>query len=202
MNKFIEYFILSFFVILIIGVLTGLLLKYPCKIIGKYFYKIIKIINMISSSIFLIPIQLAFSLLIVFSILSILISIFEKYFIITELSLLLIFSSWLILIPFLMKILWKPCKYISNSINDNFKLPENVSEFIGYIFYGKIFIYLLALIFVIINTTELKVPFLSDETFEELKKILNSSILIFIAADRIITSIQNWFKNKFCNEPH
>jgi hypothetical protein len=201
-----KYIAYSYLGIIIIGIITGSLLKLSDKSIekyqNKYLLKTIKILNMICSSIVLIPFQIAFSLLIILFILAMLIFLFEKILILNGLILLLIFSLWLITMQFFMKFLWKLGKYVPNSINDCFKLPENVSEFIGYIFYGKIFIYLLALIFVIINNTELKIPLVNNEIVEEFKKILNSSILIFIAADRIITSIQDWIKNKLCHKQH
>lgn len=193
-----KYFASSIFVILITGVFTGLILKFSDKSFekyqNKYLLKTIKILNMICSSIILIPFQIMVSLLIILFILMILILLFEKIIIKNEFILLIIFSAWLILMPCFMKFLWKPGKYISNSISDCIKLPESVSEFVGHIFYGKIFIYLLALIFVVLNNLELKIPIINTVIFEEFKKILNSSILIFIAADRIVVGIQNWVK--------
>jgi len=199
-----EYIASFILIIIMLAVGSGLLLKFSDKSFekhqNKYLLNLMKYLNMICSSIILIPFQIASSLLTILLILIIILLLFENFFIINKLNLLIIFSLWLIFMQFFMKILWKPSKKIVNSISVCLKLPENVSEFIGFIFYGKLLIYLLALIFVIINNTEFKVPFINNIIFEEFRKILNSSILIFIAADRIITSIQNWIKNKFSHE--
>jgi hypothetical protein len=55
----------------------------------------------------------------------------------------------------------------------------------------------MALLFVIINNIDFHIQLFDNIIFEEFRKIINSSLLVFIAVDRIINGIQNWI-NEVC----
>jgi hypothetical protein len=184
------------FVIIFLSVSSGILLKFSDKTLEKYqnklLLKIVIVINQICSSMILIPLQISLGFLVILLVLVVLFLIVEKLFIINELTILFSFSIWLVSMQSYMKYLWRVIEYIANRYNENLKIPKKISDFIGNIFYGKVLIYIVALIFVIINNSNVDI---NNEIIIELRKILNSAILVFIAVDRIIVSIQNWFKN-------
>ena len=187
------------FTILLLAVSSGIILKCSDKTIRKYqnrhLLNIVVKINQICSSVILIPFQIILSLFVIMFVLMIILSLIENLFVLNQLTLLLIFSFWLISMQFYMKYFWKIIEFITNGINEYLKLPKTISSFIGHIFYGKILIYIVALIFVIINNTTLDIQIIDSRIINEMKPIINSSVLIFIALDRIINGIQSWIKN-------
>ena len=192
----------NFFVIIFLsGIISGIILKFTDKSLEKYQNKYllnsIKYLNSICSSIILIPLQIMVSFLVILIVLVLLLVLIDKIFLLNEFILLLTLSFWMITMQFYMKFFWKFVENLTNRLGETLRMPKIVSNFIGNIFYGKILIYIVALILVILNNTSLDIQFFKNELLEELRKMINSSILIFIAADRIINGIQNWiYKNK------
>jgi hypothetical protein len=194
-----QYLANSVSIILFLAFLTGILLYFLDKPIEKYqnkFWLIIYKLNQICSTIILIPLQIMLSLIIISFVLYILVLIFQKAQALNELTILLIFSLWLITMQFYMKYLWKYIECFINTINKYLNYPRIVSSFIGHIFYGNVLIYIVAMIFVVLNNINISTKLLKNEIFVEFMNIIYPSILIFIAADRVISSIQNWFKDK------
>lgn len=158
-----------------------------------------KVVNQVSSSVILVPIQLALCFAVIFLYLLVIFGTFVLFEIDPLFKVYLILSIWMMTVQIFPNWLFDLIERLVNSIGDFLKLPKTVSSFTMYLFKGKIIVYLVAFLLVIFNnfnsislTTKIKLP----EVLVPLREVFNISVLTFLALDRIIEGVKKWYRDE------
>lgn len=192
------------FIDLCIAILTGFIIFLSNSLsLGFYqnnkMLKVVILINTFTSSIILIPFQIITGLFVISLTLFISMLVPVICNCTNNFIYFLALVVWLCTIQFYPKFIWLYIEKRTNSVGKYIQLPKKVSSFVEYMFRGKIVVYCIAVLFVILNNYNIisggNAKLIFTEPQNTIMSLSNTTVLTFLAIDRIIESIKKWKAN-------
>jgi hypothetical protein len=162
------------------------------------------VVNQVASTIVLTPFYLAFCVILI-SVWVLLITLIYGFLDIdTVFKLFLIITTSLVTLQFIPKQIFSLFGTLINNFDETLRIPKNVTAFYSYLFEGKILVYLIAAGFTMINNLGYisSIPHIALPVgLAQMKDLVNGSILVFLAIDRVFVSLSKWIDRQFKKEP-